>query len=267
MTLVTISTIKGAPGCTTLALLLAKSIGDSGLSPLAGSSVLLLECDPAGGDVGPRLDLPGVPGLASLALVARHGFEAEAVGDHTQSSPRLPGADLLLGVAGPEQGIALEWMFQPLALMVAEDRRWVIADLGRLSLREGYNDEFRSRASVNLLVTADRVASLLQVRAAVEACRRRDVDVHLVLSGERLHPIPHVERTTGAGVLGTLRNDPAAIAHLLGRSSRLETSWRRSRLWPRRASSAGVRADVAGLFRSLRDLVETTDLQCPVAAP
>jgi hypothetical protein len=258
MTLVTISTIKGAPGGTTLGLLLAQAIGEKWSGPSSALPVLLVECDPCGGDIGPRLDLPGVPGLASLALAARHGFVATAVAQHTQTTACLPGTDLLLGVAGPEQGIALGWMLQPLANMVAELDRWAIADLGRVRPGDDLNDEFRRRAAVNVLVTHDTVASLLHIRAAAESYGLRDLTFHLVVVGERTHPISHIERTTATSVLGVIRFDPGGVTELLSRGGPpAALSWHRPWSWPARwPGSTGLGSDVAGVLKSIQELVE-----------
>ncbi|MGH9169607.1 MAG: hypothetical protein ACRD0Z_01830 [Acidimicrobiales bacterium] len=254
MTLLTISTVKGAPGGSTLGLLLARVVGEanSGNVPSRHASILA-ECDLCGGDAGPRLGLPGVPGLASLALAARHGLDEEVLSAHTQVTDRLPGTELLLGVAGPEQGVALSWMLEPLARVLANSDRWAIADLGRLSSRDDMNDVFRRGAAVNLLVTNDTVASLLHARAAVETFGRQGIRLELVVVGERTHPVTHISRTTGSSVVGTVRYDPPAVADLLSRRGN-PPAFRSRRPWPRptrAAGACGLRADVASVLKSL----------------
>lgn len=223
MTLFTVSTVKGAPGGTTVALLLAGAIAatpsdSTGPEPTAFGNecgCLLVECDLAGGDVAPRLGLPGVPGLASLALVGRQGLTCEMLIAHTQTSSRLPGVRLLVGIAGPEQGLALGWMLESLAAALSDDRLRAVADLGRLSGEHDLNSTFRRVAAANLLVTADGVAALLHTRAAVESAADSGMALDVVLVGQRRHPLAHVAEATGAPVLGSVRVDSAALGALL----------------------------------------------------
>ena len=87
--LLCLASIKGSPGVTTTALALAACW------PASWRRVLV-EADPAGGDLAARYGLPLTPGLVSLAAAARRSTDPELVWEHAQE---LPGG--LPVVAGP----------------------------------------------------------------------------------------------------------------------------------------------------------------------
>jgi hypothetical protein len=224
---------------------------------------VLAECDLSGGDLAPGLGLPGIPGIASLALVARHGLTIDLLLAHTQpsSSSRLR---VLPGIAGPEQGMALGWMLGDLGRALAEPSVVAVADLGRLRGDEDQNDELRSLATTNLLVTRDDVASLLHSRAAVESARRAGTSLEVILAGERTRPAPHVSAALGAEVVGAVRFDPRAV-RILGDPRR--HSIRRNPKAPRRAR--GLTSDIAAIVSRLSclDARVESSFEQPVRIP
>jgi len=244
VTLLTVSTVKGAPGGTTLAFLLAQALAGPRLGP---GTCLLVECDPAGGDLAPGLDLPGIPGLASLALAARHGLTTEVLMAHTQSPAGAPGLHVVPGVAGPEQGRAVQWLLSDLVRVLDDPSVRAVVDLGRLQPDDG-TEEMRSAAAANLIVTRDDVASLLHTRSAVDTARRAGHSIEVVVSGERSHRLEEVSRATGARVLGTIRRDAPALALLLRPDRRPLAPWR---LGVRLRRTEGLRGDVASVVRAL----------------
>jgi MinD-like ATPase involved in chromosome partitioning or flagellar assembly len=242
MTLLTVSTVKGAPGGSTIALLLAGAVTAAATD---GRRCILAECDLSGGDLAPRLGLPGVPGVASLALAARHGLTVEILLAHTQSPAMTPQLNVLPGIAGPEQGMALGWILGELARVLADPSVVAIADLGRLRIDRDSNEELRSIAKANVLVTNDDVASLLHAKAAVESARASGTTLGIVLAGERRRRVSHVSQATGAEVVGAVRYDPDALSRLLdqGRAAR------RGLRIPRRSS--GLFSDAAAIVSKL----------------
>src|SRR5690606_35181757 len=90
--------------------------------------VVLVEADPAGGDLGGRFGVPDVPGLASLVVQARHDRGPGLVRRHTH---RLPvGADVVIAPAAARQARAV-------VNQLAKRPPWpsdvdVIVDVGRL---------------------------------------------------------------------------------------------------------------------------------------
>ena|SRR6476661_4601802 len=110
MALVTVVNAKGAPGCTTTAMLVAA------LWPRA---TILVDADPAGGDVALRLpDLGGRAldrdrGLLSLLPSARRGLSPGTVLEHVQTA--MGGQPVVAGLAGPEQSMAVGPLWRVLA--------------------------------------------------------------------------------------------------------------------------------------------------------
>lgn len=117
--LVAVTSVKSG-GATTFAAALAAVWPDE--------SALLIEADPAGGDLGGWHGLPDSPGLASLANACRGGHL-----DLAEHTTRLPfGVDAVLAAAGRPQASAAIGL-----LADTEPARWAkerptVLDLGRL---------------------------------------------------------------------------------------------------------------------------------------
>ena len=88
--------VKGAPGCSSLALAL-------GWCWPGNAPVLVGEVDPAGADLGARLELAAEPGLASLAA-GRGPLSAEALVAHLH--PLGDRFGLLAGCVNPAEALA-----------------------------------------------------------------------------------------------------------------------------------------------------------------
>ena len=92
--LIALASIKGSPGVTTFALALtAHWPGDT--------RRVLIECDPAGGDIAPRFGLTLTPGLISLAAEARRNPGVDGIWRHTQQLPG--GLPVVVGPLRPDQ--------------------------------------------------------------------------------------------------------------------------------------------------------------------
>ncbi|SCE63843.1 hypothetical protein GA0070216_10140 [Micromonospora matsumotoense] len=117
--LVAVASVKSG-GATTVAATLA--------AVWPGESALLIEADPAGGDLGGWHRLPDNPGLASLANACRTGQV-----DLSEHTTRLPfGVDAVLAAAGRPQASAAIGL-----LADTEPARWAkerptLVDVGRL---------------------------------------------------------------------------------------------------------------------------------------
>ncbi|MDQ1289095.1 MAG: hypothetical protein QG622_2661 [Actinomycetota bacterium] len=127
MAVITICSAKGAPGVTTTALLLAA---------LWPRPVLLVDADPAGGDVALRMSDPaGQPldparGLLTLLPLARRALSPQSLFDHAQTV--AGGTPVLAGLAGPEQAGAVGALWQNLATAFGDAATDVIVDAGRM---------------------------------------------------------------------------------------------------------------------------------------
>jgi MinD-like ATPase involved in chromosome partitioning or flagellar assembly len=93
MSLFALASLKGAPGTTTLACLVAATW------PL-DRRVVVAECDPCGGDLAARFELSTAKGCLSLATAARRDWDSVEVDPHIQ---RLPGGlEVLVGGSGAQ---------------------------------------------------------------------------------------------------------------------------------------------------------------------
>lgn len=95
MSVIALCSLKGSPGATTAALALATST-------TLRADTLLVEADPAGGDLAARLGFPSEPGLASLAAAGRRELDARLVEQHRQ---QVAGIDIVAAPVGASAAI------------------------------------------------------------------------------------------------------------------------------------------------------------------
>jgi MinD-like ATPase involved in chromosome partitioning or flagellar assembly len=217
MSIVALASAKGSPGVTTLAQLLALALA-KGTSPDHHDSaterpVLLVDADPAGGDLAARRGLPGTPGLATLALRARRSFVPADVLTHCQT---IAGAvQALVGVAGREQSAALEPVLGRIVEALAGLPHVVIIDVGRIDVSSPVLLELLSSAQTLALVTRATTEALLHTRSTCESLLIHGIVPELVLVGRGRHRPREVAEAVGAGIIGTIVDAPgdAAISY------------------------------------------------------
>lgn len=177
MALVSFLSAKGSPGVTTTALLSAA---------LWPHPCVLLDADPAGGDVAARV--PAVDGgvldpdrgLLPLLTSARRGLSGAQVLEQAQVV--AGGTRVVCGMTGPEQSLAAGRGWSALANVVADLRDGevptdVIVDAGRVGADAVHLDLLRAADTVVLLVRADTAAVLHgreRLRVLGGALRRPD---------------------------------------------------------------------------------------------
>ena len=157
--LVAICSAKGAPGVTSTALALAASWP---------RPVVLLEADPAGGDLAYRCrsasggPVFASPNLVTLAAAVRGGVPSPTVlGENAQQL--ACGVDLVQGVTAPAQGRGLGSLSSALAEACTASEVDVIADLGRLD-RTGAALPIAEAADCVLPVAATSLESVMRLR-------------------------------------------------------------------------------------------------------
>lgn len=129
MPLVAVTYVKGRPGATTTAL---------GLAAVAPSRVrpVVVECDPAGGDLMYRLDLAATPSLVDLAAAARGATDAQGALAAGQQALVVGDAAVPVVVApagGAQARAALPELTGIGASVLTTSDRLVVADCGRLA--------------------------------------------------------------------------------------------------------------------------------------
>lgn len=126
MSLLVLHSVKSA-GVTTTALLLAVLAAE--LRPV------LVECDPAGGDVAARRGLPTGPGLAELATLTRSGERRDGDVLRACAQTLMVGDRAVEVVVAPPGGaatrVALGLLARPGQAALRPADRLVIADAGR----------------------------------------------------------------------------------------------------------------------------------------
>ena len=156
---------------------------------------LIIEADPAGGDIAARAGLALDPGLVTLAAAARKGLDPTSMARHIQ--PMASGIDVLVAPTDPSQTIsAVIAIGQPLAALLADRGGLTLIDLGR-----------SNSSTAGLPLT--RVADL-----AIVVCRPGVASVEharLTLGGLRAAGV-----RAAALVIGTKPYSPTEIASALG---------------------------------------------------
>ncbi len=215
--IITVGSLKGSPGATTLALALADRW------PADGGEPLVVEADPAGGDLGARFGVAG-RGLVSLAAAGRRGGQPRPLAEHVQQLPG--GLQVLPAPAGAEHarqvlaelgggGWSLLW-----AAAQADDRT-VIVDCGRLDPLTPAAPALRA-ADVLLLVVRPRDDELAHLAARIHVVQGWQVPAWYVVVVAEPGRTPDyrmrdITRVLGPRVLGPLPYDLAAAGVLAGR--------------------------------------------------
>lgn len=219
---------KGSPGATTFALALAGVTGG-----------VVVEADPAGGDVecwaGPR----GEPGLIRLAGVLRHVAEpAGLLGEHAVEV--WPGVRVVLAPAGGEQAEAtLVAIGQRLVPVLRTHDGWVVVDGGRWARSQATARRLAGCDAVALVVspTLTAVAHARPVAAALQ--EEYGESVVTVMVGDRGYAAAEIAGALGVPVVGSVGWDRRWVESLLTSGV--------SRLWQRSPLARSVRAAADGL--------------------
>ncbi len=243
MTAVAVVAGKAAPGATTVATALTLSWP---------GPVLLVDADPAGGDVVPGL-LPGrastESGLLSWSVATRHlpALEAaEVLVEHVLALPEAGDAWVMPGLqSGAQAGALTGGGWGRLATAVERCRsvlgRDVIVDVGRLG--EASCWPVIASCDVVLLVVRPTARAVQGAYSAAQLLRQRlgDLDVvQLVVNGSGPYTAAQVAEQVGIDQAHTVPGDPRAAAALVDGSVATVRTLTSSRL-VRAADQAAVR--------------------------
>jgi MinD-like ATPase involved in chromosome partitioning or flagellar assembly len=213
MSLFALASLKGAPGTTTLACLVAATW------PL-DRRVVVAECDPCGGDLAARFELSTAKGCLSLATAARRDWDSVEVDSHIQ---RLPGGlEVLVGGSSSEMALAksVTWANVNQTVVKVASTVDVVVDLGRLAAP--YNESrqlLQSAQAVGVLIGPDQasVAHAMDQRELLsDLCGER---MSVVIVGRGTYRPRDIESLTGMRVSAEVPHDPAAAAVASGASS------------------------------------------------
>jgi hypothetical protein len=207
--LVAVGSTKGSPGATTLALALA--------ARWPGEAVLI-EADPAGGDLGARCGVADHPGLSSLVLAARRGVPHLA--EHTQ---RLgAGVDVVVAPASATRAAATVAALTVTSL--SGSGMDVLVDVGRLS---------EHAPTRGLVAAADRLVVVcrgdlpgIDHTAAYTQSVPDGSRIGVVVMGASGYPMAELAQLFGVQVLVHAPIDHRGVAVLTG-ARRPDRGWHR----------------------------------------
>lgn len=210
MPLLAVTYVKGRPGVTTTAL---------GLAATAPERVraVMVECDPAGGDLMRRHRLAAVPSLVDLAAAARGATGAAEVFAAATQPVTLCETTVPVVVApagGAQTRAALPELTGVGRAVLAPVGRTVVADCGRLSAASPVWPLLRL-ADVVLVLARARADELAHVREhlgeLVDAGAGRLVTL---LGAGGMYPAAEVADVLSTHVVEELAGDPAAVGVL-----------------------------------------------------
>jgi hypothetical protein len=217
--IIAVGSLKGSPGATTLTLALADRW------PGGGGEPLVVEADPAGGDLGARFGLlTASRGLVTLAAAGRRGGAARPVEDHVHELPG--GLQVIAAPAGAEQASQVlgeldggGW--SPLWSAVRAAGRPLLVDCGRLDARSSARPVLDA-ADVLLLVVRARDDELSHLAARIPVVHGWALPawyVVVVAQPDRSsdYRVRDISRVLGPRVLGPVPYDAAAAGVLAGR--------------------------------------------------
>ncbi len=228
MRLVGVGSVRGAPGVTTVSLLLASALAEP---------AVCIEADLAGGVLATRYGLGREPGLTTLA--ASRSFEPDEWRDHAQDAGGVP---VLVGPDAPESARAL-WRraTKPIARTLDASNATGVADLGRLG------ETVPLHADLALLVVLVRPVAehLVTLAQQLPLLRSFETPVAVALVGDGTYRTADIAEPLEVTVLGDLPHDHRAAEALAGTGR--STNITRSRLY---RSSAAIAAAVDRVLAS-----------------
>lgn len=200
MTLVGVTSVRGAPGVTTTSLLLASALPQP---------ALLVEGDLAGGVLAVRYGLGREPGLTTLA--ASSGMDPETWRDHAQDAG---GVGVLVGPDNPDHARSL-WQRAGgrIARALESGSATCVVDLGRVS------DNLPCSGDLALLVVLVRPVAdhLVTLSHQISGLRRHARRVAVVLVGDGDYRAGDVSDSLGVEVVGALPSDVRTAEAMCGR--------------------------------------------------
>ncbi len=207
MPLLAVTYVKGRPGVTTTAL---------GLAAVAGVSAraVVVEADPAGGDVMRRLQVAATPSLVDLAAAARGAGTDDvfAVGMQTATIGDVAVPVVVAPAGGAQTRAALPELTGTGRAVLTTPERLVIADCGRLTPGSAVWPLLRL-ADVLLVMVRARTDELAHLREAladlVEDGAGRLV---VLLAAGGVYPGADVAEVLSTHIAEELARDPASLA-------------------------------------------------------
>jgi hypothetical protein len=224
VTIVSMLSVKGSPGVTTLACLVASAWPGPG-------AVTVVEADPAGGDLAARFGLSSRTGWPSLSSSTRRSGDAPSVAPHLQELPG--GLPVLVGARGCDRRTADSPEGEVLrsARPGSGSPGLTLVDLGRLAEGDRGSEGWMGVSDASIVVVRGDASSVVQVRERASGLLAgSDGRLGIVVIGGGPYGGREVSEFTGITCLGEVPFDPAA-AHVASGASGAAHRLDRSLLW------------------------------------
>ena len=247
--LVSVSSVKGAPGVSSWSLLLAAAWPHN-------ADRVLVEADGSGGIVAARYDFPMAPGVTDLVSQVRRGsfdsaFAMDSVGRLLR--PQTPEEEQLWVVPAPiashESVAAWANLAKPAATAMARDRRLWVADCGRVWSGSPVEVLITS-ADRNVIISDDAVPSLVVLQSRVQSIQGK---VAVIVVGSPKHTEAELQHFTGADMVWQVPRFNG-LAERAGDAISNSKRARRSKAWQ-------------AALRIAHDLAEDAAMDGRIAAP
>lgn len=226
--IITLASVRGAPGVTSWALLLAAAWPAD-----IGADRVVLEADPAGGVLGARYGWGVEPGIVDLITRLRRAGDGRVIG--LGESERRIGEGVSV-IAAPEAGGRCRTIWQSEAATVAprlsRDARVWFVDAGRLHGTDPA-EAFLENSSLVIVVSGGRPEDLVQLPPYVEHVRRSCDQVGLLVTGPCSYRADELKTFAGADLFWAAKAngdliESAAVALTDSRARRRSLVWRRA---------------------------------------
>ncbi len=250
MALLPLCSVKGAPGVTTAACALGA------VWPHGRPAPIVVECDPAGGDLAARFGLEVTRGVVSLTVALEREHDVAVAADR---NPLLEHAQQLRGglhvVVAPtspeEMRLPLDRLAEDLSIL-AHAGCDVIADCGRL---ESWGARERTpiarliqRAGLVVVVARPTLDEVQHLHAWLPSLHALRVQVLLLISQRGPYPPEEIAAALDIPVIGTLPFDSAGAAVLSG-------------------GGRGIPGRSLALLRAARGVADALAARLPATAP
>ena len=254
--IVTMGSIRGSPGATSWALLLAAAWPSA-----FDVDRVVIEADLDGGVLGARYGFGVDPGVVSFIAALRRSDADGRV--EVSGHGRAMGGGVWV-VPGPETGEQARAVWAGTAegvaaRLAADDRLWVV-DVGRIGAGSPTLPLVR-RATLAVVVSRSSHEDFVQVPTRVGTLHDHVAQVGVIVVGKSAHQVDDLSAFFGTGLIWMVGasdelREVAGAALVGGRA-------RRSWLW---RTAVNVAADVAGHVNASPDAASNGDVEAPVAS-
>ena len=208
MTVLALLSAKHSPGVTTAAVAFAAALASE-------AHPIVVEADPAGGDIAARCGLALEPGLVTLAAAGRHPASPLELFGHAQPLPA--GGSVVVGPPSPDTAIpAIAAVARRLGLAAEATAHPVIVDCGRWSAGSPVAPVMESASAV-LVVVEPTISGVAHTGGRLDSIRFScRAPVTLLVAGDRPYPPDEVGEALGLPVAGVLAQDGRGTAGIYG---------------------------------------------------